>query len=87
MSWSEAQKLAAISTAHERRLALIKELGGRCALCHSKRKKLEIDHVDGRDWEPRRLNRWARVNRYWREYHAGVRLRVLCRSCNGGYRP
>ena len=48
---------------------------------------LEIDHVDGRDWSPRKLNRWSRVARYWREFHAGVRLRAACRSCNAGYNP
>lgn len=29
------------------------------------------------------MNQWTRIARYWREYNAGVRLRALCRSCNG----
>lgn len=62
---------------------------GRCQLCGVKprKAKLAIDHVDGRDWEPRKLNRWSRAARYWREFLAGVRMRALCRKCNGGYRP
>ncbi len=77
--------------AAERMAALIKELApdGRCALCGKKPRKiaLQIDHVDGRDWTPRNHNRWTRAARYWREFLAGVRMRALCKKCNGTYRP
>lgn len=65
-----------------RGLLLILAPDGRCAVCKRKR-PLEVDHVDGCTWSRRSLNRWARVNRYVREFRSGVRLRALCRSCNG----
>lgn len=58
---------------------------GRCAHCQRNLSPdfLEIDHVDGCAWDKRAVNAWRRVARYWREFAEGVRLRVLCRSCNG----
>jgi len=58
---------------------------GRCAQCKSYKTidRLEIDHVDGRDWDPARVSGRTRINRYWDEYARGVRLRSLCRKCNG----
>jgi hypothetical protein len=44
---------------------------------------LEVDHVDGRGWAVHALSHRDRVARYWAEYRRGVRLRVLCRRCNG----
>lgn len=77
--------------AAQRMEALRKELApdGRCAICRTKPRKiaLQIDHVDGRDWTPRRHNAWIRAARYWREYLSGVKLRALCKRCNGKYRP
>lgn len=71
---------------HERAKArhreLVKLLGGRCAECKSTH-RLEIDHVDGREWRSKSLAFRDRVARYWREYKSGVYLRVLCRKCNG----
>jgi hypothetical protein len=61
---------------------LVEKLGGKCVECGST-DDLEIDHMDGRDWEPRALSSTMRAARYWREYEEGVRLRVLCSSCNG----
>lgn len=61
---------------------------GKCSKCGRKPRKhpLEIDHVDGREgWEPRKLNRWSRIARYWKEFHAGIKLRALCKPCNGGH--
>jgi len=57
---------------------------GICAKCGAYHSfdRLEIDHVDGRDWNLRKVNAWRRVARYWREFLSGVRMRVLCRSCN-----
>lgn len=47
------------------------------------RKRLQVDHVDGRDWDPARLNQETRLKRYLAEYRAGVRLRLLCIKHNG----
>lgn len=68
--------------AKRRRLELIAALGGVCSVCKGE-DALEIDHVDGRDYELERLGPRRRVSRYWREYRQGVALRVLCRNCNG----
>lgn len=43
---------------------------------------MEIDHVDGRTWDGRRLNFLDRIRRQWREYRDGVRLAGVCKSCN-----
>lgn len=61
---------------------------GQCVRCrrYFSFDRLEIDHIDGATWNQRACNAWVRVARYWREFEAGVLLRALCRSCNGGYR-
>lgn len=58
---------------------------GQCAECKESvdYELLEVDHVDGRLWSARALSSFQRVVRYWNELFAGVRLRALCRSCNG----
>jgi hypothetical protein len=60
---------------------------GQCARCrrYLSFDRLEIDHVDGASWNKRAVNAWRRVARYWREFREGVRLRALCRGCNGGH--
>lgn len=77
--------------AYERKLALLRILAPnrRCQKCgkRPRLRNLQIHHVDGRDWEPRKLNRWARVARYEREHRAGVRLQALCIQCNAGINP
>jgi hypothetical protein len=57
-------------------------LGGRCRECGTTQ-KLEIQHVDGCTWVQRKLNTRSRWYRYLKEYREGVRLELLCRSCNG----
>jgi protein associated with RNAse G/E len=64
---------------------LIALLGLECAIC-GKREHLQVDHVDGKDWRARDLSSAARVARYWREYHEGVRMRTLCIECNSSHR-
>ncbi len=56
-----------------------------CAECEKKfhYSRLEIDHVDGRTWSPRKFDSLKRSLKYVAEFAAGVRLRALCRSCNG----
>ncbi len=68
--------------------ALIEALGNMCVGpdCATPTDNLEIDHVDGCTWggdERRSMGREQRTLRYVEEYRAGVRLQILCRSCNG----
>jgi len=65
------------------RAVLIIVLGGKCNVCGGTLLAvLEIDHPQGRSWEPRHCSRLNRALRYCDEYAAGVPLRVLCRRCN-----
>lgn len=79
-----------------RRAALVMALGNRCAMkadpYHICVGELEIDHMLGRTYKMRRLSSSSRVARLWREYMAGVPLRLLCQvenhldgSRRGGY--
>ncbi len=65
---------------------LLQQLGGVCALCGSA-EDLEVDHVDGRTWKLESKSQAGRIREYIKEFKAGVALRALCRSCNGGYNP
>lgn len=69
--------------ARELRWKLITLLGAACAICGSD-EALEIDHRDGRSYDVRKMGRYDRAKRYWSEYLAGVRLRVLCKTHNAG---
>lgn len=64
------------------RRALFDVLGGRCSTCQGV-DELEIHHVDGCTWNQRERNAEHRLYTYLRELRSGVRLDVLCRSCNG----
>lgn len=68
-----------------RRESLLSKMGDHCELC-GKDTLLEFDHPNGRDWEPRNKNRVTRMKLYERDFKYG-NLRLLCKSCNGGYRP
>lgn len=71
--------------AYFRRLELVKKLGGKCAGCGTKGKAgngLEIDHVNGRDYDLRKMDPSWRIAVYEREYREGVKLSVLCKRCN-----
>jgi len=72
--------------AYRKRLELIDLLGGVCDNCGSI-KELEIDHMDGRDYNCEDTDQSVRVSKYFREYRSGVRLRVLCASCNKKLKP
>lgn len=63
--------------------ALVAKLakGGKCASCDAT-EGLEVDHVEGRDWDPAGLSVKQRAEKYWDEYDRGVKLQALCRSCN-----
>src|SRR5690349_8209405 len=76
---------------YERRLALRRLvfalLGGRCAECGSTR-RLQVNHIYERDWEPRRVASYYRWLRYWREARAKPPLvNLLCAGCNRRYEP
>lgn len=70
---------------------LVGELGGICMLCQEDgtNAPLSIDHINGIGWDKahNKYNSVDRVRRYYKEYQAGVPLRVLCVPCNSGYRP
>lgn len=65
---------------------LIQALGGKCVHCGRVR-RLEINHIDGTTWVQRQLNSYDRWMRYVKEYREGIRLNILCRKCNAGWRP
>lgn len=72
---------------HRLRASLIAALGGRCALEGTPDHEcddggLQIDHIDGCAWEMRRVSSHCRIRRLWREFKAGVRLRLLCAEEN-----
>ncbi len=70
--------------AQERRAAIIERLGGKCAYCGTKggrKNKLEIDHIQPRDWYLRAFSQLGRVRIYEQEEKAG-KLQVLCATCN-----
>ena len=60
---------------------LIRRHGGQCENCGTK-KRLEVHHKKGRDYEARKLSSTARIKRYLKEEKEGVELGVLCKSCN-----
>ena len=63
------------------RKKLMDELGGECMWCETK-KELTIDHVNNdREWS-KQLGPGQRLTRFKRDLAAGVRLQILCRSCN-----
>ena len=68
---------------------LISLLGGKCAVEGCDSTDLEINHINGRDWEPRKVGSDTRVSRYWKEYKSGVPLNVLCSHHNSSaeYKP
>jgi len=68
------------SWAQRKREDLIEKLGGKCVKCGT-REDLEIDHINGRDWNPREYSQKGRVIRYCREFVLGL-LQVLCGTCN-----
>lgn len=69
-----------------RRTALFTKLGFKCAICGSTA-GLSVDHEEGRVWNVRALNMYARMKEYCDEYERGVKLRLLCRKHSSGYRP
>ncbi len=54
---------------------------GKCGHC-GEVKPLEVQHMNGRDWQPRDLSHAQRAAKYWDEYERGVKLEAWCRTCN-----
>lgn len=55
-------------------------LGNLCWACGSPG-PLEIDHIHGRDWKPRKVEFSHRISIYRREWAEG-KIRLLCSQCN-----
>lgn len=60
---------------------LLRTLGGKCTACGTM-EALSVEHVEGKTYESRSLSLSQRITRYWEEYRNGVKLTVLCVSCN-----
>ena len=57
-------------------------LGNKCALCsETDPSKLQVDHPNGRDWEPPKFSYYHRLLRYWFEAQQH-KVRLLCEKCN-----
>lgn len=68
--------------AHRTKAELIVQLGGKCEHCgETAYDKLQFDHINGRDWDPKSKSFSARMSKYKREAAAGI-LRLLCEPCN-----
>ena len=67
---------------------LIEIYGGKCAQCGASKDEvhLEINHIYGRKWKVRTLNRYNRFLRYRKEAREG-RINLLCKDCNAVWRP
>lgn len=57
---------------------------GTCAACGNffGTGALEVDHINGRDWDPNAMSLQQRGLKYLDEYNSGVSMQALCRSCN-----
>lgn len=71
-----------VARARWMRWTLLQLLGAKCVECgEDNLDQLEFDHLVPRDWEPRRLNRWQRMRRYWIDWEHS-RLTLRCRKHN-----
>jgi hypothetical protein len=63
-------------------------LGPKCSLCGADLRTCawEVNHIFKRDWHPRRVNRYDRQLRYWKEAQMHL-VNLLCASCNSTYKP
>lgn len=68
------------------RAQLLEIYGNKCAECgvSSDDAHLEINHIYGRTWKIRDLNRYRRYLRYRHEARQG-RINLLCPECNKAY--
>ena len=70
------------------RARLFELLGPFCAECGCdlRGKPWEVNHIRPRAWMPRKLCRYRRNLRYWREAQEGL-VNLLCKECNAVFRP
>lgn len=73
-----------VNYANRRKAELIIAMGSQCWGCGSTH-DLEIDHPNGRDWQPRKKSFSHRIIIYWREWLRGE-VRLLCAKCNADRR-
>lgn len=75
------QRLWVRETRARMRSALIRDMGGKCALC-SETVNLTFDHFpDPTSWDISRMAGPARIRRYREDWEQGM-LRLLCFPCN-----
>lgn len=70
--------------AYFERLEMLVRLGGKCAQCGTKgtaKNGLQIDHINGREWDIRKKDPSWRMAIYKQEEKEG-KLAVLCARCN-----
>lgn len=60
---------------------LIIQLGNKCSVPGCKCLELEIDHIQGRDWEPSKKELSWRISIYRKEFQSG-KLQLLCKHHN-----
>lgn len=60
-------------------------IGRECAQC-GETTGLEVNHIYGRDYQPKRMSHYNRQRRYLKDALAGE-VNALCRECNAAYRP
>lgn len=77
-SATERQQVVRQAKEHLREL-----LGERCAQC-GEDCQLEVNHIYGRQWTPRKVASHTRWRRYAREAREGL-INWLCRACNNKY--
>lgn len=67
---------------------LIEIYGEKCAQCGATKEEthLEINHIYGRTWKIRDLNRYRRFLRYKKEAREG-KINLLCPACNCVWKP
>lgn len=67
---------------------LFEALGPACAECGCSLDGIpwEVNHIYRREWQPRKLSKYRRNLRYWREAQEGL-VNLMCRECNLAYRP
>lgn len=74
--WTRAKTLRRI---------ILAAFANRCVKCGATR-KLQINHLYGRDWHPRRVAYYYRWLRYYHEFLLHL-IDVRCPKCNRAYKP
>lgn len=88
MPYGKTQHYRNVFLADRIREQLLDIYGRACAECGATADEthLEINHIYGRDWKIRDLNRYQRYLRYRREARQGG-INLLCKECNAVWQP